>query len=118
MDITYPHPYRTRESHEHYWRALCERKVKVALYDKREHSKTHKELNEFTLGEDGGQTAVLKIPAGVAHGLKVLKGPADLIYVTSGEYNKEKEEGRIAYDDPAIGYDWVQGMPITNKNIT
>ncbi len=100
------------------WWFVVNGKVKVALYDKREHSKTHKELNEFTLGEDGGQTAVLKIPAGVAHGLKVLKGPADLIYVTSGEYNKEKEEGRIAYDDPTIGYDWVQGMPITNKNIT
>ncbi len=99
------------------WWYVLHGKVKVALYDARPTSKTHKELNEFIMGE-GEKPMVLKIPAGVAHGLKVLKGPADLLYVTSGEYNKEKEEGRIQYDDPSIGYDWVQGMPITNKNIT
>ena len=60
---------------------------------------------------------VVKIPPGVAHGLRVLKGPADLIYVTSGVYDVS-EEGRIAFDDSEIGYDWVDGMPITNKNIT
>lgn len=90
--------------------------VKVALYDSRKGSVTHKELNEFLLGEEG-QDVILKIPAGVAHGLKVMKGPAELIYVTSGIYTKD-EEGRMPYDDPEIGYDWVQGMPITNKNIT
>jgi dTDP-4-dehydrorhamnose 3,5-epimerase-like enzyme len=47
----------------------------------------------------------------------VVKGPADLVYVTSGIYSKE-EEGRILYDDKEIGYDWVQGVPIANKNIT
>ena len=90
--------------------------VKVALYDARTNSPTYKQLQEFTLGE-GGQDMVLKIPAQVAHGLKVLKGPAEFIYVTSGTYSKE-EEGRIAYDDAEIGYDWVQGVEITNKNIT
>lgn len=97
------------------WWYVINGQIKVALYDKRESSKTYKELGEFVLG-DGGEDAVLKIPAGVAHGLKVLKGPADLIYVTSGQYSKD-EEGRIPYDDPAIGYDWVQRKPITNKNI-
>ncbi|MBI5619690.1 dTDP-4-dehydrorhamnose 3,5-epimerase family protein [Candidatus Gottesmanbacteria bacterium] len=92
--------------------------VKVALVDVRAGSRTEKELNEFILGENASKPTVLKIPAGVAHGLKVVKGPAHLIYVTSGEYDKEKEEGRIPHDDPSIGYDWVQGMPITNKNIT
>lgn len=90
--------------------------VKVALFDTRAGSTTHKELNEFTLGEEG-QDMILKIPAGVAHGLKVMKGPAELVYVTSGIYSKD-EEGRISHDDPQIGYDWVQGMEITNKNIT
>jgi dTDP-4-dehydrorhamnose 3,5-epimerase len=91
--------------------------IKVALYDTREHSETHKELNEFTIGSKEGQNKIIKVPAGVAHGLKVMEGPADLVYVTSGIYVKD-EEGRIPYDDPDIGYDWVQGMPITNKNIT
>jgi len=90
--------------------------VKVALYDTRENSSTYKELQEFIVGEEG-QKIIIKIPAGVAHGCKVLKGPADLVYVTSSEYAKE-EEGRIVYDDPNIGYDWVQGKEITNKNIT
>lgn len=91
-------------------------KIKMALYDLRESSKTYKELNEFILGDEPNNS-IVKIPAGVAHGLKVMEGPADLVYVTSGVYVKD-EEGRIPYDDPDIGYDWVQGMPITNKNIT
>ncbi len=90
--------------------------VKVALFDTREESTSRKELMEFLLGE-GGRDVILKIPAGVAHGLKVLKGPAELIYVTSGVYTKD-EEGRIVYNDGSIAYDWVQGTPITNKNIT
>lgn len=98
------------------WWFVVKGTIKAALYDIRAESQTHKELNEFTLGEEG-QDMILKIPAGVAHGLKVIKGPVELVYVTSGIYSKD-EEGRIPYDDPQIGYDWVQGMPITNKNIT
>lgn len=98
------------------WWYIVKGTIKVALYDHRPTSATYKELNEYTLGE-GGQDIILKIPAGVAHGLKVVQGPAELVYVTSGTYSKE-EEGRIPYDDPSIGYDWVQGMEITNQNIT
>ncbi|MFC1646913.1 dTDP-4-dehydrorhamnose 3,5-epimerase family protein [Patescibacteria group bacterium] len=90
--------------------------IKTALYDKRESSPTYREMNEYDLGGPNKQI-ILKIPFGVAHGLKVMKGPADLIYVTSKTYDKD-EEGRIAYDDKEIGYDWVQGKEITNKNIT
>ncbi len=99
------------------WWYIVRGVIKVALYDARESSKTYKELNEFTVGAEGKPNKIIKIPPGVAHGLKVVEGPADLVYVTSGIYSKD-EEGRIAYDDPGIGYDWVQGMPITNKNIT
>lgn len=98
------------------WWYAVKGKIKVALYDMRPTSSTYKKISEFLLGEGGGDV-VIKIPAGVAHGLKVLEGPAELIYVTSGIYNKD-EEGRIPYNDPSIGYDWVQGMEITNNNIT
>lgn len=98
------------------WWYIVKGTIKVALYDNRSSSATHKELNEYTLG-DGGQDIILKIPAGVAHGLKVVQGPAELVYVTSGIYSKD-EEGRIPHDDALIGYDWVEGMSITNKNIT
>jgi len=98
------------------WWYVPSGKVKVVLFDTRDASSTKGQLNEFMLGEEGLEV-ILKIPPGVAHGCKVLKGPANLIYVTSSVYNKD-EEGRIPYDDPGIGYDWIQGMPITNKNIT
>ena len=56
--------------------------------------------------------AVLKIPAGVAHGCRAIGGePAHLFYVTSRTYDPD-EEGRIAYDDPTIGYDWLREPPI------
>lgn len=98
------------------WWYVARGTVKVALYDAREGSLTQKELNERVLGEEG-EDIILKIPAGVAHGLKVIKGPAELIYITSSTYTKD-QEGRMPYNDPEIGYDWVQGMEITNKNIT
>lgn len=91
-------------------------KIKAVLYDTRSNSKTHKELNEFILG-DTPDNIVLKIPSGVAHGMKILEGPCHFIYVTSGVYSKE-EEGRIPFNNADIGYDWVQGMPITNTKIT
>jgi dTDP-4-dehydrorhamnose 3,5-epimerase len=90
--------------------------IKVALYDLRETSSTYRMLSEFVIG-DSGQKLVIKIPSGVAHGLKVIQGPANLIYATSSVYNPA-EEGRIRYDDPEIGYDWIQGKVITNSNIT
>ncbi|OGG08325.1 hypothetical protein A2154_03545 [Candidatus Gottesmanbacteria bacterium RBG_16_43_7] len=95
---------------------LVSGEIKVVLYDARAHSPTFKNLIEIMMG-DGHQQIVLKIPFGVAHGLKVTRGPAHLLYITSGVYNPD-EEGRIPYNDPEIGYDWVQGKEITNKNIT
>lgn len=99
------------------WWYVVRGTIKLALYDTREKSQTYQELDEFALGASEGKNKIIRIPPGVAHGLKVTEGPADLVYVTSGMYSKD-EEGRIPYNDPTIGYDWVQGVPITNKNIT
>lgn len=97
------------------WWYVVVGRIKVALYDMRLQSPTHKTLDELIL-DDTEHTIVIKIPPGIAHGLKVLVGPATLIYVTNRQYSKD-EEGRLAHNDPSIGYDWVQGSPITNKNI-
>ena len=59
-------------------------------------------IQGYLLG-DNQPAQVLRIPPGVAHGLKVLQGPAHLLYVTSHVYNPE-DEGRIPFD--ALGYDW------------
>ena len=46
------------------------------------------------------------IPPGVGHGYKVIgEQAAMLVYVTNQLYNP-KDEGRIAYNDPSIAYDW------------
>ncbi len=84
--------------------------LKAVLYDKREDSPTFKQLNEFTIGENG-EDVIVKIPPGVAHGCKVMGDTAELYYVTSKVYDPE-EEGRIEHDDPEIGYDWLQRPPI------
>lgn len=86
-----------------YWRVSFG-VVKAVLCDIREGSSTYLEVSEYLMG-DGYGSFVLKIPPGVAHGLKVVQGPAILSYITSEIYNPE-EELRLPYDDPAIGYDW------------
>ncbi len=85
--------------------------LKVALYDAREDSVTHGELQELFLGEHY-DAQLLKIPAGVAHGCRAIGATAHLIYLTSKTYEPENEELRIPHDDPKIGYDWTAGPTI------
>lgn len=87
------------------WWYVAKGTLRVALYDTRENSPSYKKLMQLTLGEEG-EEAVLKIPAGVAHGLKVVEKSAELFYITSKVYNPKEEEGRIPEDDPGIGFDW------------
>ena len=84
--------------------------LRVALYDTRADSPTHGQLDELLLGDAYGPQ-ILKIPPGVAHGYKVLEGPAHIFYIASHVYNPA-DEGRIPHDDPTIGYDWTKGPEI------
>jgi dTDP-4-dehydrorhamnose 3,5-epimerase len=86
------------------WWYVQNGQVKLACYDLRAQSKTYKQLNEFILGEES-ESQIIKIPPGIAHGCKVLKGPADLFYMTSHVYNPD-DEGRIPENEASIGYDW------------
>lgn len=83
--------------------------LKVALYDLREGSPTRGQLMEFFMGDRFARC--LKIPPGVAHGCRALE-LSHLLYVTSNVYDPD-DEGRIAHDDPSIGYDWTRFPPIT-----
>ena len=85
--------------------------LRVALHDRRPDSPTYRLTQELHLGEYY-PAQVLRIPAGVAHGCRALTGPTHLFYITSRTYDP-REEGRIAHDDPEIGYDWPAGPPIT-----
>ena len=84
--------------------------LKVVLHDMRSGSPTCRETMDFLMG-DNQSSGVLRIPPGVAHGCKVISGPAQLFYITSRVYDPV-DEGRIAYDEPDIGYDWLRGPDI------
>ena len=76
----------------------------VALVDLREGSPTFGVKNTMYLG--ALKPWQVLIPPGVGHGYKVIGEAAGvLIYVTNRLYDP-KDEGRIAYNDPAIQYDW------------
>ncbi len=79
--------------------------AQVVLYDLREDSPTRGETNVFYLGTNNRQ--LLVIPAGVAHGYRVLGNePVGLFYHTTHTYDPQ-DELRLPYDDPVIGFDWT-----------
>ncbi|MFQ5928629.1 MAG: dTDP-4-dehydrorhamnose 3,5-epimerase family protein [Acidobacteriota bacterium] len=92
------------------WWYVCNGLLKVALHDTRPDSPSYRETMEFLMGDDQ-PARLLRIPLGVAHGCKCLNGPANLFYLTSKVYDPD-DEGRIAHDDPEIGYDWLKGPVI------
>jgi dTDP-4-dehydrorhamnose 3,5-epimerase len=78
--------------------------LQVVLVDLRLGSPTHGARNTMYLG--GLRPWQVLIPPGVAHGYKVVgREEALLVYLTDRFYNP-KDEGRIAYNDPGINYDW------------
>ena len=80
--------------------------MKVALYDDREGSPTHGEVNEFFLGEHN--PILLVIPNGVYHGMKGVGTHEAIIINTPTEpYNvQEPDEFRLDPFDNDIPYDW------------
>jgi dTDP-4-dehydrorhamnose 3,5-epimerase len=103
--LMYPGTAKAWHIHRHqvdWW--YCIGALKVALHDLREGSETKGHTEVFFMGDDYGATCV-KIPPGVAHGCRALE-LTHLLYLTSGVYNPE-DEGRMAHDDPAIGFDWT-----------
>ena len=79
--------------------------LKVALHDTRKNSSTYRQTMEFVVGENT-ESSVYLFPPGVAHGYKCIHGPANVIYVTSGQYDLN-DEVRFPHDDPQINYAWL-----------
>lgn len=92
------------------WWFVAKGNLKLGLHDTRNGSTTFRETQEILMGDDY-PPVVVAIPPGVAHGCKILQGPALLFYITSQIYNPN-DEGRIPFDDPEIGYDWLAMPPI------
>jgi dTDP-4-dehydrorhamnose 3,5-epimerase len=80
--------------------------AKVVLYDGREGSPTHGEVNEFFMGQQNPM--LLKIPPGVMHGFKGISQEMTLIVNVPTElYNYEQpDEYRLPAHTDQIPYDW------------
>jgi len=104
----------TKAWHYHHvqvdWWYVASGVLRVGLYDLRGDSATNKQTVDLLMG-DLQPAQVIKIPPGVAYGCQTVQGPVDLFYITSGEYNAE-DEFRMKYDDPEVGFDWLDGPPI------
>jgi dTDP-4-dehydrorhamnose 3,5-epimerase len=82
--------------------------LKVVLYDARENSPTHAEVNEFFLGVHN--PLVLRIPAGVYHGFKCISETEALcLNIPTRPYNyREPDEYRLPPHTDRIPYDWAR----------
>lgn len=85
--------------------------ARVGLCDLRPTSKTYKQTMDFVLG-DFQTPYVVKIPPGIAHGVKAIQGPVNLMYMMSHTYNPN-DEIKIPYDTKDINFDWHQDYIIT-----
>jgi dTDP-4-dehydrorhamnose 3,5-epimerase len=112
VTLSYPGVIKAFHWHEFqddYW-AVLQGMAQVVLHDRREDSPTRGETDVYYLGQYNPQ--LLAIPRGVAHGYRVLGSePAVLIYTVTRAYDRaHPDEHRIAYNDPAIGFDWSTQM--------
>ncbi|OIO34674.1 MAG: dTDP-4-dehydrorhamnose 3,5-epimerase [Candidatus Omnitrophica bacterium CG1_02_40_15] len=80
--------------------------MRLALYDSREGSPTHKEINDFVISLDN--PILVKIPKLVYHGFKCVSDiEAIVINVPTMAYNyKTPDEYRMDAFDNNIPYDW------------
>ena len=80
--------------------------AQIVLYDLRKDSKTNGKTQVVYAGEDN--PVLIFIPAGVAHGYRVLGNKkVCLFYHTTEAYDPENpDEFRIPYDSDKIGFDW------------
>ena len=82
--------------------------MKVVLYDARDDSPTHGEVNEFFLGDH--HPILLQIPPLVYHGFKCISdGEAIVINTASEVYDQnEPDEFRVPAHENDIPYDWAR----------
>jgi dTDP-4-dehydrorhamnose 3,5-epimerase len=104
--LSYPGTIKAFHVHKHQtdcWLAV-QGMFQVALVDLRAGSHTWGLRNTLYVG--ALRPWQILIPPGVGHGYKVIgKDAAMLVYLTDRFYDP-KDEGRIAYNDPHIHYDW------------
>lgn len=104
--LSYPGTIKAFHFHQHQtdcW-VPVEGMFQVALVDLRKRSASFGARNTLYLGTL--RPWQLLIPPGVAHGYKVLGSTAGLLVYVTDRFYEPKDEGRIAYNDARIQYDW------------
>jgi dTDP-4-dehydrorhamnose 3,5-epimerase len=88
-----------------YW-DIVQGNARVVLVDLREESPTAGRIQTLILGEQAPK--MVAIPPHVGHGYQVLDLRDAILnyYVTEPYDPSDPDEGRIAWDDPRIGFDW------------
>lgn len=76
----------------------------VMLYDLRTESPSFGRLNTIYTGVL--RPLQIRIPPGVGHGYKVLGTESALLVYATDRYYDSTDEGRLAWNDPDINYDW------------
>ena len=102
------YPGTVKAFHYHLFQTDCwtpaQGMFQIALVDLRVSSPTYGLRNTIYAGELRPWQVL--IPPGVGHGYKIIsRQPAMLVYMTDRFYNPS-DEGRIAYNDSGIHYDW------------
>jgi len=82
--------------------------MKVVLYDGRENSPTHGEINEFFMGEQN--MLIVQIPTHVLHGFKTIsETEAILVNIPTEVYDySEPDEFREHPHENDVPYDWTR----------
>lgn len=80
--------------------------ARIGLCDMRPDSPTKNKTMDFLMG-DYQEAQCLKIPPGIAHGVKAIMGPVNLLYVMSHIYDPT-DEYRLPYNDASIKFDWLK----------
>ncbi len=81
-------------------------KVLFAIYDPREDSPTHKEINDFVISPEN--PVLVHIPANIYHGFKNIADTESIVIntVTKAYNHKNPDEYRTDAFDESIGYKW------------
>jgi len=108
MTTAYPGVVKGWHYHEHQndHMTVIKGMAKIVLYDMREESPTHGEVNEFFVGEKN--PILIRIPVGVAHGMKGIGTEvAYMLNVPDNTYNyDDPDEKRIEPHSDQVPYDW------------
>jgi dTDP-4-dehydrorhamnose 3,5-epimerase len=106
MAISYAGTIKAVHFHRHQtdlW-APVRGQFQMALFDLRRDSPTFGRVNTVFGGE--WRPWRLRIPPGVGHGYKILGSEPGVIVYATDRYYDPSDEGRIAYNDAGLNYDW------------